>query len=142
MRAQDYYDPVWSGRGCREDERVDVGRGGGSCHTDCDCPLCAPYCSTSGFCQNHQRAGRTFCSLASASTGPASTSTPACPPLPGEPAPPGCNKRFVEDSADIPCWDDTDCPSSGICGNNVCIFLDWTYGVGYGSYARSSSFTR
>ena len=92
---------------------MDVGRGGGSCHTDCDCPLCAPYCSTSGFCQNHQRAGRTFCSQASTSTGPASTSTPACPPLPGEPAPPGCNKRFVEASGgDIPCQEVDDCPQS------------------------------
>ena len=23
----------------------------GSCTYDCDCPACAPYCSTSGFCQ-------------------------------------------------------------------------------------------
>merc|ERR1712045_581683 len=81
--GQEDYEPVWSGRGCREDERVDVGRGSGSCNTDCDCPLCAPYCSTSGYCQNHQRAGRRKCTSASAST------SPACPPLLGDPTSPG-----------------------------------------------------
>merc|ERR1711936_1345209 len=90
VSAQDYYEPVWSGKRCREDESVDVGRGSGSCNSDCDCPLCAPYCSTSGYCQNHQRAGRRRCSSASASTGTASASTgtasastgttSACPP--------------------------------------------------------------
>ena len=30
----------------------------GSCNTDCDCPSCSPFCSNSGFCQNHQNAGR------------------------------------------------------------------------------------
>ena len=102
VRAQDYYDPVWSGRGCREDERVDVGRGGGSCHTDCDCPLCAPYCSTSGFCQNHQRAGRRKIPICEAQL-----QTSLC-----------CNKNFTEgntgdvsaqdyydlDYYDVPAW--------------------------------------
>ena len=81
---------------------MDVGRGSGSCNSDCDCPLCAPFCSTSGYCQNHQRAGRRKCTSDSAyaSTEPVS----ACPPLLGDPAPPGCNKTFVEDSdGGIPC---------------------------------------
>lgn len=123
VSAQDYYEPVWSGRGCREEETVDVGRGSGSCNSDCDCPLCAPFCSTSGYCQNHQRVGRRKCTSdsASASTEPVS----ACPPLLGDPAPPGCNKTFVEDSdGGIPCqsqyatvdgrWRDQydDCPQS------------------------------
>ena len=53
-----YYEPVWSGVVCGEEDAVDVGRGSGSCDTDCDCPLCAPYCSTAGYCQDHQRTGR------------------------------------------------------------------------------------
>ena len=87
---------------------MDVGRGSGSCNSDCDCPLCAPFCSTWGYCQNHQRAGRRKCSPAS-----------ACPPLVGDPAPPGCNKTFADDG-DIPCWDDTDCPNPRTCQNNIC----------------------
>merc|ERR1711997_455112 len=86
VSAQQYYEPVWSGKRCREEETVDVGRGSGSCNSDCDCPLCAPYCSTSGYCQNHQRAGRRKCSPPSASTGTASASSgpvSACPPLLG-----------------------------------------------------------
>ena len=148
--AQDYYEPVWSGRGCREEETVDVGRGSGSCNSDCDCPLCAPFCSTSGYCQNHQRAGRRKCSPDSASTSTEPVS--ACPPLVGDPAPPGCNKTFVEDSdGDIPCQEYDDCPQSRAwwcdewkpeipdacavlpadvtmsrCDNNRCIFeADW-----------------
>ena len=54
--AQEYYEPVWNGKGCKDP--VDVGRGKGSCNTDCDCPLCAPFCSTSGYCQNNKRYGR------------------------------------------------------------------------------------
>ena len=158
MWGQDYYEPVWSGRGCREDETVDVGRGSGSCNSDCDCPLCAPYCSNPGYCQNHQRAGRSKCSPASASTGTASASTgttsastgpvSSCPPLLGDPAPPGCDKTFADDEG-IPCWDDTDCPSPGTCRNNVCNFLvegsSGSYGGGnyYGiSVASTVSYTR
>ena len=103
---------------------MDVGRGSGSCNSDCDCPLCAPYCSTSGYCQNHQRAGRRKCSPPSAATGPASASTgqvPACPPLLGDPAPPGCDKTFADDEG-IPCWDNTDCPDPGTCQNELCNF--------------------
>ena len=86
---------------------MNVGRGSGSCNTDCDCPLCAPYCSTSGYCQNHQMAGRRKCSSASTST------STACPPVLGDPVPPGCNKTFVEDTeGDVPCLDDNDCPQS------------------------------
>merc|ERR1711953_1066055 len=44
--------------------------------------------------------------------------TSACPPLLGVAPPPGCDKTFVE--GDIPCWDDTDCPSPGTCQNNIC----------------------
>merc|ERR1712203_1116273 len=44
---------------------------------------------------------------------------PACPPLLGDPAPPGCNKTFADDG-DIPCWDDTDCPNPRTCQNNIC----------------------
>merc|ERR1711953_1112403 len=112
--GQDYYEPVWSGRGCREEESVDVGRGSGSCNSDCDCPLCAPYCSTSGYCQNHQRAGRRKCSQATTTTTTTTTgSASACPPLLGDPAPPGCNKTFYEDSyGHIPCQDYDDCPQS------------------------------
>ena len=45
----------------------------------------------------------------------------ACPPLLGERAPPGCDKTFADDG-NIPCWDDTDCPSPGTCENNFCNF--------------------
>merc|ERR1711953_126704 len=45
----------------------------------------------------------------------------ACPPLVGDPTPPGCNKTFVLDSdGGIPCWDNTDCPEPGTCENNIC----------------------
>jgi len=100
-----YYEPEWSGRGCRPGETVDVGRGSGSCNTDCDCPLCAPFCSKSGgYCQNHQRNGRRKC-LAS------DKSTAACPPLIGDPSPPGCNLTFVRDvNGEFPCEDTSDCP--------------------------------
>merc|ERR1712072_1212253 len=46
----------------------------------------------------------------------------ACPPLLGDPTPPGCDKTFVKDSGDISCWDDTDCPEPGTCQNNLCNF--------------------
>ena len=29
-----------------------------SCNTDCDCPLCKPYCSHAGFCQFDDKHGR------------------------------------------------------------------------------------
>ena len=135
MSAQDYYEPVWSGRGCREEETVDVGRGSGSCNSDCDCPLCAPFCSTWGYCQNHQRAGRRKCSPDSASTSTEPVS--ACPPLLGDPAPPGCDKTFAGDG-DIPCWDDTDCPSPGTCLDDVCN-LYVLPGGGGGSYGGLAS---
>ena len=149
MVGQEDYEPVWSGRGCREDERVDVGRGSGSCNTDCDCPLCAPYCSTSGYCQNHQRAGRRKCSSASASTGPASASAGpvlACPPLLGDPAPPGCDKTFANDG-DIPCWDETDCPENSPCSDNWCTLYVPAAGGGadggyYYSFGRTISYNR
>merc|ERR1712154_509865 len=44
--------------------------------------------------------------------------TEACPPLLDVTPPPGCNMRF--DEGDIPCWDDTDCPSPGTCKNEIC----------------------
>ena len=43
----------------------------------------------------------------------------ACPPLLGDPAPPGCDKTFADDG-DIPCWDDTDCPVGGRCDSGIC----------------------
>ena len=100
-----YYEPKWSGRGCRPGETVDVGRGSGSCNTDCDCPLCAPFCSRSGgFCQNHQNSGRRKCLVSDKSTA-------ACPPLIGDPSPPGCNLTFVQDvDGEFPCEDISDCP--------------------------------
>ena len=100
-----YYEPVWSGRGCRPGETVDVGRGSGSCNTDCDCPLCAPFCSKSGgFCQNHQNSGRRKCLVSDKSTA-------ACPPLIGDPSPPGCNLTFVQDvNGEFPCETSDDCP--------------------------------
>merc|ERR1711874_519233 len=128
VSSQQYYEPVWSGKRCREDESVDVGRGAGSCNSDCDCPLCAPFCSTSGYCQNHQRAGRRRCSSASASASTGSAS--ACPPLLGDPAPPGCNKTFVEDSyGDIPCQDEDDCPQSKKWWCNEWKPLDCAFGL-------------
>jgi len=45
----------------------------------------------------------------------------ACPPLLGDPAPPGCDKTFADDG-NIPCWDDTDCPNPGTCQNKLCNF--------------------
>merc|ERR1711953_890634 len=52
----------------------------------------------------------------------------ACPPLLGEPAPPGCNKTFVQESDGIPCWDDTDCPNR----NDISHFTGtcWVWGDG------------
>ena len=33
--------------------------GSGSCNTDCDCPLCAPFCSQQwGYCQENTNNGR------------------------------------------------------------------------------------
>ena len=43
----------------------------------------------------------------------------ACPPLLGERAPPGCDKTFADDG-NIPCSDDTDCPSPGTCEAYLC----------------------
>merc|ERR1711953_402204 len=52
----------------------------------------------------------------------------ACPPLLGEPAPPGCNKTFVQESDGIPCTDDTDCPDP----NDISHFTGtcWVWGDG------------
>ena len=39
------------------------------------------------------------------------TATAACPPLIGDPSPPGCNKTFVQDvNGEFPCEDLFDCP--------------------------------
>ena len=35
-----------------------VSSGSGSCNTDCDCPLCAPFCSKWGYCQENTSNGR------------------------------------------------------------------------------------
>jgi hypothetical protein len=44
----------WNGRACRDSDKVDAGRGAGSCDNDNGCPACAPFCSRSGYCQNHR----------------------------------------------------------------------------------------
>ena len=51
----EWYDPVWSGESC-----ADTGASPpGSCTTDCDCPLCAPFCSPGdGSCQVTNTSGR------------------------------------------------------------------------------------
>ena len=41
----------WNGKVCTGDDTVDVGRGPGSCNSNVDCPCCAPFCSSSGYCQ-------------------------------------------------------------------------------------------
>ena len=42
---------------CIDDDKVDAGRGAGSCNNDCGCPGCAPFCSTSGYCQDNDNYG-------------------------------------------------------------------------------------
>ena len=46
----------WNGKACTEDDKVDVGRGVGSCKSNRNCPCCAPFCSKAGYCQNHDSA--------------------------------------------------------------------------------------
>ena len=53
----------------------------------------------------------------------------ACPPLLGDPAPPGCSDTFVDDG-DIDCEDDADCPDSGYCGENNKCNLEVSGGCG------------
>ena len=36
---------------CTSNDTVDVGRGEGSCNSNLDCPCCAPFCSSAGYCQ-------------------------------------------------------------------------------------------
>ena len=120
---QEWYEPVWSGERCRESDSVDVGRGSGSCNTDCDCPLCSPFCSRAGYCQNHQRSGRRKieadkCNKAGGGS---------CPPPLGSPASPGCNLTFFEDvNGVITCNASADCPQGydwwkeGVDGDNQC----------------------
>ena len=43
----------WNGKTCTHDDKVDVGRGAGSCNSNNDCPCCAPFCSKEGYCQTH-----------------------------------------------------------------------------------------
>merc|ERR1712183_1187673 len=45
----------------------------------------------------------------------------ACPPLLGDPAPLGCDKTFADDG-NIPCWNDTDCPTLALVKINSAIF--------------------
>merc|ERR1712130_526659 len=149
-KSSDWYEPSWSGVACRSGEKVDVGRGTGSCNTDCDCPSCSPFCSKSGYCQNHESSGRrkilkTEC---------VKDSVMACPPPLGSIAPPGCNKTFVKDvNGFISCNDALDCPQSpdfwddvdedlrrskdasditvGYCRNNKCSFQSTNSGQWY-----------
>ena len=41
----------WNGKVCTSNDTVDVGRGEGSCNSNLDCPCCAPFCSSAGYCQ-------------------------------------------------------------------------------------------
>ena len=71
-----------------------------------------------------------------------------CPPLAGNPSPPGCSKTFIEDDdGDIPCQEDLDCPENkdwwieegcsingngtlvfyGICDLSVCSYFGVSY---------------
>merc|ERR1712176_770728 len=42
---------------CSDLDTVDAGGGPGSCLDNCDCPDCAPYCSTWGYCQASASSG-------------------------------------------------------------------------------------
>ena len=42
---------------CGPNDAVNAGGGTGSCNDDWDCPSCAPYCSTSGYCQETSQHG-------------------------------------------------------------------------------------
>merc|ERR1712227_252842 len=42
---------------CTDEDAVYTRGPKGSCNFDCDCHECAPYCSTSGFCQTTSRYG-------------------------------------------------------------------------------------
>ena len=89
---------------CTDQDRVDVGRGTGSCNTNCDCPGCAPFCSNAGFCQTTASSGQTPC--LNRPTTPAT-----CPPLLGDPAPAGCTDYFIQDRYGlISCQSDAHCP--------------------------------
>ena len=108
--AQEYYEPVWNGKGCKDP--VDVGRGPGSCNTDCDCPLCAPFCSKHGFCQNNKNSGRRKIAahLCPQKTQPSNIEA-SCPAVPGGEATPGCNLTLIQDyNGQIDCRVDDDCP--------------------------------
>ena len=43
----------WNGKVCTSNDTVDVGRGEGSCNSNLDCPCCAPFCSSAGYCQTN-----------------------------------------------------------------------------------------
>ena len=113
-QKQKFYEPVWNGLECKVS--VDVGRGQGSCNTDCDCPLCAPFCSRDGgFCQNNKRTGRRKIALdlCPQKTQPAQSSSieASCPALPGGEATPGCDLTLIQDNdGQIDCRVDDDCP--------------------------------
>ena len=64
-----WYEPRWSGVPCSNEKKSDVsgakalkifldGEGSASCKTDCDCPSCAPFCSSNGFCRENDKEGR------------------------------------------------------------------------------------
>ena len=58
-------DPVWNGKTCGDADAVDVGRGTGTCNDNCDCPPCAPFCSSGGYCQQTKTYGQRQCQLSS-----------------------------------------------------------------------------
>ena len=63
-RDLEVYNPRWNCKNCGPDDRFSARCGPdgnvwyGSCFSDCDCPPCAPFCSTFGWCQVSARYGR------------------------------------------------------------------------------------
>jgi len=90
----------WNGITCTDNDTVDVGRGPGSCDSNLDCPCCAPFCSTSGYCQT---------------SNPISSSE-SCP-VPNTPS--NCDVN-IKDTCWSPGVHDIDCPGHGLCCFDGC----------------------
>ena len=60
---ENIYEPMWNGEMCGPGLEVDVGRGPGSCNSDCDCLPCSPFCNSGGFCSHQDSPGRKKCSM-------------------------------------------------------------------------------
>lgn len=65
---EEWFEPEWNGEECAPGHEVDVGRGPGSCDSDCQCQPCAPFCNAQGFCSQEDSPGRKQCSLSSNKT--------------------------------------------------------------------------